>query len=266
MPARFAISSVEAPWSPRSANSARAARRISSRRSSALFRSVVTMAAMLVINHKLVKSASDGLECTLPVPRDRPLQPFVQVDARPEAEQLARLLHVRDAQLDVGVVERLEDDLSGAAREPLHPLRQVVDRDRRAGIADVERLADRLRTLETEQRPLDHVVHVAPRADLRAVAVDRQLATRERGLDEGADRAAADLSRAVDVEGMDSDRRQPELVVVGVRHVLAGELRHGVRPAGLADGADRRDLALADVERVRAEHFARRKINDPLER
>ena len=33
--------------------------------------------------------------------------------------------------------------------------------------------------------------------------------------------------------------------MVGVRHVLAGELRDGVRPARLADRADRRDLALA---------------------
>ena len=49
------------------------------------------------------------------VPRDRPGEPLVELDLRLEAEQLARLVDVRDAQLDVGVVERLEDDLARAA-------------------------------------------------------------------------------------------------------------------------------------------------------
>ncbi len=56
-----------------------------------------------------------------------------------------------------------------------------------------------------------------------------------------------------------------ELVVVGVRHVLAGELRDGVRPARLADRADRRDLALLDAERVRAEDLARREVDEALD-
>ena len=50
-----------------------------------------------------------------------------------------------------------------------------------------------------------------------------------------------------DVERVHGDGRQAELVVVGVRHVLAGELRDGVGPARLPDRADRRDLALLDV-------------------
>ena len=89
-----------------------------------------------------------------------------------------------------------------------------------------------------EQQPLDHVVDVAPGADLRAVAVDRQVAAGERRLDERADRAAADLPRPVDVERPHRDGRQAELAVVGVRHVLARELRDRVRPARLADRAD----------------------------
>ncbi len=120
--------------------------------------------------------------------------------------------------------------------------------------------------LEAEQQRLDHVVDVAPGADLRAVAVDRQVAPGERRLDERADRAAADLARAVDVERADRHGRQPELVVVGVRHVLAGELRDRVRPARLADRADRRHAALRCVDRVRAEHLARRELDQPLER
>ena len=69
-----------------------------------------------------------------------------------------------------------------------------------------------------------------------------------------------------DVERVHRHGRQPELVVVGVRHVLAGELRDGVRPARLADRADRRDLALLDVVGVRAEDLARREVDEALER
>ena len=117
-----------------------------------------------------------------------------------------------------------------------------------------------------EQRAVHHVVDVAPGADLRAVAVDRQVAPVERRLDERADRAAADLTRPEDVERAHRHGREAELGVVGVRHVLAGELRDGVRPARLADRADRRHLPLADVERVLPEHLARRELDHPLDR
>ena len=141
------------------------------------------------------------------VPRDRPREAVVELDLRLEAEQLARLVHVRDAQLDVGVVERREDDLARAAGEPLDPRREVVDRDRRARVADVEASRRPPRALEAEQHAVDHVVDVAPGADLRAVAVDRQVAAGERRLDERADRAAADLAGPVDVERADRTRR-----------------------------------------------------------
>src|SRR6266536_5963039 len=62
MPARRAMSSVEDPCSPRSANSRNAASRISSRRSSFVLRSLVFRSVpvafirgMLVVNHYLVK-------------------------------------------------------------------------------------------------------------------------------------------------------------------------------------------------------------------
>ena len=69
-----------------------------------------------------------------------------------------------------------------------------------------------------------------------------------------------------DVEGTHRDRGQAELGVVGVRHVLARELRHRVRPPRLADRADGRHVALLDVERVLAEHLARRELDEALER
>ena len=56
MPARLAMSSVEAPSNPRSANSTRAASRTSSRRAAAVDLVVaISMRAMLVMTHKLVK-------------------------------------------------------------------------------------------------------------------------------------------------------------------------------------------------------------------
>src|SRR5207253_6917408 len=92
------------------------------------------------------------------VPGDRLLEPLVELDARLEAELLPRLADVRDAQLDVDVVEGREADLARTAGEPLDALREVEDRHRGARVADVEALADGLRPLEAEQQRLDHVV------------------------------------------------------------------------------------------------------------
>src|SRR5581483_4736783 len=70
MPARRAMSSVDAPWRPLSANSTRAASRISSRRSSFVFRSVTsTMCWMLVTTHNLVKRLGHDVEIGLGEPR-----------------------------------------------------------------------------------------------------------------------------------------------------------------------------------------------------
>ena len=142
---------------------------------------------------------------------------------------------------------------------------EVVDRHRGARVADVEALAERRRVLEAEERTRDHVVDVAPRTDLRAVAVDDEVATFERRLDEGADRAAADLARAVDVERAHGHERDAVLVVVGAAHVLAGELRDRVRPPRLADRALRRHVRLVHLERVRAEDLARRELDHALD-
>ena len=118
------------------------------------------------------------LRRVLAVPRDRPLEPLVELDLRLEAEELARLVDVRDAQLDVRVVERLEHELARTPAEALDALGEVVDRHGRARVADVEALPDRVRVLEREHERLHHVVDVAPGADLRAVAVDHEVASR----------------------------------------------------------------------------------------
>src|SRR2546427_7196747 len=71
MPTAFAIASVEPPSSPRAANSARAASRICSRRSSALLRGEVTaMGGMLATSHLLCQEGhssgqADGFSALL---------------------------------------------------------------------------------------------------------------------------------------------------------------------------------------------------------
>src|SRR5439155_5514934 len=82
------------------------------------------------------------------IPRDCPLEPVVELDDRVEADRLARLLDVRDAQLDVDVLERRKHDLARTAGDALDALGEVEDRDRRPWVADVEALADRVRMLE----------------------------------------------------------------------------------------------------------------------
>src|SRR5207247_6697728 len=92
----------------------------------------------------------DGFERPFPVPSDRLRQALVEIDRGLELEELARLLDVRNPQLDVRVVERLEDELAGATGEALDALREVEDRHGRARVADVERLPDGLGPLEAE--------------------------------------------------------------------------------------------------------------------
>ena len=70
----------------------------------------------------------------------------------------------------------------------------------------------------------------------------------------------------IDVERTHGDGRQVELRVVRVRHVLACELRHGIRPPRLPHRADGRHVGFLDVERVLAEHLARRELDHPLDR
>src|SRR5438128_828340 len=84
----------------------------------------------------------------LAVPVDRTEQAFFEIDARMEPEQIARLVDVGDAQLDVLMRPLDELDARRRRRQPHHLARQVVDRQRRARVADVESVADRFGFLE----------------------------------------------------------------------------------------------------------------------
>ena len=63
-----------------------------------------------------------GCRLLRPVPRDRPGEAVVELDLRPPAEQLAGLVDVGDAQLDVGLVERRKTISPVAAGEAVDPL------------------------------------------------------------------------------------------------------------------------------------------------
>src|SRR5438105_5585708 len=115
MPARRAISSVEAPCSPRDANSICAASRTASRRTSALCRVVVAMRAMLVVTHYLVKDGCHALDVALRDARverqcERPLVATVGARERPlvaiRGEPVQRV--GADLGLDPFLPERLE--------------------------------------------------------------------------------------------------------------------------------------------------------------
>src|SRR5207247_10548336 len=74
------------------------------------------------------RAARGGLRQRRPaaaIPRNRPFQALVELDLRLEAEELARLVDVRDPQLDVCVMERLEHDLARATGQPLDAQREV---------------------------------------------------------------------------------------------------------------------------------------------
>jgi hypothetical protein len=163
-------------------------------------------------------------------------------------------------------VQGLEDDLRARVGDPPNPVREIEDRHHRARVPDVENLPDRRVILEDQEQRLHDVVDVAPGTDLRAVPVDHELVTGQRSHGEVVDRPAAELARAVDVERAHGAGRQPELVEIGVRKILARELGDGVRPASLADGALRRHVRLLDLVRMRAKDLARRKVDHSLER
>src|SRR3954447_19831123 len=104
MPACRAISSVEAPWRPWRPNSTSAASRISSRRSSADFRSWTTMRGRLVTAYKLVKCLRDAIEV-------RVAEPAVQRQREGGLEGVPRAREVALVAVGAEQVQRVGPDL-----------------------------------------------------------------------------------------------------------------------------------------------------------
>src|SRR5579862_5825478 len=109
MPARSAMSSVEAPSKPCAANSTSAASRISSRRSSFVFRSVTTISGKLVMTHKFVKSLGDPVELAL---RERRVE-------RQRERPLVRSLGPREEALVAVGVEPVEGEGADLRLDPV---------------------------------------------------------------------------------------------------------------------------------------------------
>src|SRR5437868_5567401 len=126
MPARFAIASVEAPWSPRSANSIIAASSTVSRRSSAVFRSVVAgfMRCKLSLTYNACQALGDPVQLGLGQPRvkrqrQRPFEAAVGARERPlvgiGAETVQRIR--ADLRLDPRLAQRGERLVSPVERD-----------------------------------------------------------------------------------------------------------------------------------------------------
>src|SRR2546428_5715249 len=96
--------------------------------------------------------------------------------------------------------------------------------------------------------------------------MDLDVLVPQRPLHESVDRALADLTRAVDVEGTYDDCRESEFPIVGVRQMLAGKLTDCIRPTRFTDCAHDGGICLLGPECVGSEHLARRKTNDSLRR
>src|SRR4029453_4658525 len=133
-----------------------------------------------------------------------------------------------------------------------------------AGVADVERMTNRLWSRQTAKNAVDHVIDVAPRADLTPVVVNRYVFAAKRLQNEAMNRAFANLARPVNVEGADGHGRQPELSMIVVSHVLSRKLTHRVRPSRLADSAETRQVSLAHLVCVASEDLTRRKVNEAV--
>src|SRR5262249_6337750 len=111
------------------------------------------------------------------VPVHRAQKALLQIDLWLELEQLAGLVDVGDAQLDVGVLPRDVLDARRARREPQDLLGERMNRERRARVADVEGVTDGFLPGQRQQDPVDDVVDVTPGADLRAVVVNLESLT-----------------------------------------------------------------------------------------
>src|SRR5262245_42026220 len=129
----------------------------------------------------------------LAVPRNRPGDPSFERYRRLVPEQRRGLLNRRHAQIDFWTRMRPEDDLRLRLRQPDDHVRELEVRRRPLRVAKIERLADGLWLFGAPQHAVHEVVDVAPRADLRAVVVERDRQMANRLEDDPANRAVTHL-------------------------------------------------------------------------
>src|SRR6185312_3712065 len=103
---------------------------------------------------------------------------------------------------------------------------------------------------------IDHVVHVAPRADLRSVSMDLDRLVSERAFNENTQRSFPDLTATIYVERAHDSCGQLSFLPVGNGKMLLRKLAHGVRPPCFANLPNDRAIRLRRAKRTLAEDFA----------
>src|SRR5262249_5314584 len=131
------------------------------------------------------------------VPRDRARDSLFERHGRRVIEKLACLVNRWDSKLDFRARVRLKRDLGARAGQAENHPRELEVRDGALWIAEIERVSDRCRLLRTGEDALNEILHVTPRANLRAIAVEHDRLVLERLQNNSADRAVANLPRSV---------------------------------------------------------------------
>jgi hypothetical protein len=199
------------------------------------------------------------------VPINGALETFLEVDLGLETEEAAGLGHVGDSKLHVrGVAWQMVDGRSRLC-DPDDERGEAVDRDRRPWVPEVEGVSDGLGALEAEDHPLDEIVDITPGADLVAFVVHVKGLVLEGANDEIVNGAFTDLPWTKDIEGANGERWQFLCFPIVVGEMLGRELRHGVGPPRLANGAEGGDVAFGDPKGVATEDLGGREVDEALQ-
>src|SRR5438477_226426 len=164
-----------------------------------------------------------------------PRNPLFEIDLGLESQQLTRFYNCRNSQLDVNVILARELNLRLRAKYPQDGAGETVDRRHRALIPDIEGFSDRLGMGHRQQDAFNHVVDIAPCANLCSIAMDFYQLVAQSALDEISQCALPNLPGTIHVERSQHRRRQPLLTVVCDRQMLLGQLAYGVGPASFPD-------------------------------
>src|SRR5262245_4150518 len=166
------------------------------------------------------------------VPLDVAHETLLEWKLRLVAEQLARLVDRKRAALGHQRIARAMFDLD-AGKMLAHDLGHLVE-SARAAVGQVEYLVPRFFPGDHQRDPRDEILDVGEIERVAAVAVDRQVLSAQRVLDECLPYAAADAALAVERGGTHDGIRQAENLVVGDHQLLAAELERAVDAQRLA--------------------------------